>query len=82
MSTLREMFRSLLSFLALLIVLVFNTAHGHEQPELNQQQKEEKVYITPEQIEITEDTIVIWSLDGKAFFLTDSLALSTSITPR
>lgn len=68
MNKLEKVFRSFLCFSVFLIVLISNTAYCNHQ-------KEEKIYVNPEQIEITDQAILVWSLDGKPLALAKSLGL-------
>lgn len=66
MNKLEKVFRASLCFSVFLIAWISNTAHCSHQ-------KEEKIYVNPEQIEITDQAILVWSLDGKPLTLAKSL---------
>ncbi len=71
MNKLGKVFRS---FLCLLIFsIVSNTAYCDQQVKFDCNQKEEKIYVSPEQIEITEQAILVWLSGEKTFLLAKSI---------
>lgn len=66
MNELGKFFRSFL-YLAFL-ALVSNTAYCNSQiPSVHNHQKEEKIYLSPEQIKITDQAILVWLSDGETY---------------
>lgn len=76
MKLLLRIFTASLFFLIFSSTLIAHATNYHKNAEyLQGKAKKERIYVNPQQIEMTENAIIVWSLDGNDYILAKNIAL-------